>query len=275
MSFLNPDGKRVVPDKKFAVAYLRVSTDQQADAGGFPRQRESIYEYAKRNNIVILHEYADDCSGTIPLKDRPQASKMFSDVLQDGIKIVLIENTDRWARDMLIAEVAWMQYKEMGVSVITSQDGINLTDEETAHSKFIRRVLAAASDLDREQGLARRNHGRRLWIAAGNRPGKKLIGEGPGDADTLKRIKELCDRQADGRFLTVIEIVRRLNEEGYRTQATRSFPAGRPFLCRQCSNWIKAALGGRTVSAYRHEIKMRERRARKKAEEDALRINER
>ena len=53
--------------------YLRVSSEEQRDAGTIETQREFLLRHAERSGFEVAETYADDgISGTIPLHKRPE-----------------------------------------------------------------------------------------------------------------------------------------------------------------------------------------------------------
>ena len=84
-------------------SYLRVSGKGQVDGDGFPRQRESVSEYARRIRMEIVNEFRDEgVSGT--LFDRPGLTDLFVAIKADGVRVVLVEKADRLARDLVVSE---------------------------------------------------------------------------------------------------------------------------------------------------------------------------
>jgi len=85
---------------KRAVLMGRVSTTDQAEKGySLPSQMAACREYAERQGFVVVAEITDDCSGAIPVKDRPGGSKVYR-MLDNGEVDVVVQHTiDRTARD--------------------------------------------------------------------------------------------------------------------------------------------------------------------------------
>ena len=111
-----------------AVSYLRVSGKGQVSGGGFDRQRETIESYAKKNKIQIKDEYKEEgVSGTKELENRTALASLLDRVESNGIKLVLVEKADRLARDLMISEVILSQFRDAGVSVVSADNGTDLT----------------------------------------------------------------------------------------------------------------------------------------------------
>ena len=92
--------------KTKAVAYLRVSGKGQIDGDGFPRQSETASKYAERNSLEIVDEYKDEgISGTSELAGRPSLAALLDRIESNGVRIVLVENATRLARDLFVQKV--------------------------------------------------------------------------------------------------------------------------------------------------------------------------
>ncbi len=85
---------------KRAVLLGRVSTKEQAEKGySLPSQLEACREYAKQQGFEVVAEVSDDCSGAIPVADRPGGRRVY-DMLRSGQADVVVQYTmDRVARD--------------------------------------------------------------------------------------------------------------------------------------------------------------------------------
>jgi site-specific DNA recombinase len=85
---------------KRAVLMARVSTDEQAEKGySLPSQLEACRKYAEEHGFGVVAEITDDCSGAIPVAERPGGAKVY-DMLRKGQADVVIQYTiDRTARD--------------------------------------------------------------------------------------------------------------------------------------------------------------------------------
>jgi len=90
---------------KRAIVYARVSTDQQSEKGySIPTQLTACREYAERQGWEVIGEYADDCSGTIPVAQRPQAARLYEAVSLGRVDAVILYTIDRAARDEDVLE---------------------------------------------------------------------------------------------------------------------------------------------------------------------------
>ncbi|MEG2583333.1 MAG: recombinase family protein, partial [Oscillospiraceae bacterium] len=82
--------------------YIRVSTDEQALHGySLESQKESLTEYALKNNMYIIDYYIDDgYSARKKYTNRKNFMRMLNDVEHDKIDIILFIKLDRWFRSV-------------------------------------------------------------------------------------------------------------------------------------------------------------------------------
>src|SRR5690242_17976887 len=90
-----------------ALAYLRVSTDKQADSGlGLDAQRASVTAAAARLKLAITSVFIDaGVSGALALADRPVLMEAVT-ALKRG-DVLLVAKRDRLGRDVI--EVAMIE----------------------------------------------------------------------------------------------------------------------------------------------------------------------
>lgn len=83
------------------VAYMRVSTEKQAEEGnGLESQRRDIENYARKNELIITDWYIDD-GYTGANMDRPQLQRLVNDCTRKRVKCVVAFKLDRLSRSMV------------------------------------------------------------------------------------------------------------------------------------------------------------------------------
>ncbi len=98
------EGKEEYASK--AVSYLRVSGRGQIGGDGFPRQRERVQKYAATHGIEIIEEYRDEgVCGEKDLGSRPGLGALLDRIESNGVRLVLVEKSDRLARDLMVGEI--------------------------------------------------------------------------------------------------------------------------------------------------------------------------
>ena len=87
-----------------AVAYIRVSTKDQAERGGqtegfsIPAQREAIRRKAESMTALIVAEFTD-AGESAKSADRPELQRMLSYLTANRVSYVLVHKVDRLARN--------------------------------------------------------------------------------------------------------------------------------------------------------------------------------
>jgi DNA invertase Pin-like site-specific DNA recombinase len=199
-------------------SYLRVSGKSQVDGDGFPRQREKIEAWAKLNRCQIVEEFAEEgVSGTSELADRPALSELFTAILANGVRLVVVEKADRLARDLIVSELLLRQFHEIGVKVVEAESGADLTaaNDDNPTAKLIRQILAAVAEFDKTSIVLKLRAARtRKRREDGRCEGRKPFGDRPGEAEAIKRMKALRRKPKGGERLSFAEIAATLNAEG-------------------------------------------------------------
>ncbi|MFC1805868.1 recombinase family protein [Planctomycetota bacterium] len=108
-----------------AVAYLRVSGKGQIDGHGFDRQRDNILDYAKRNGVEVVGWFEEAYTGT--KADRPVFAEMLAEVLNNGVRIIIVESMDRFARDLGVQIALLAKLRSEGIALISATTGEDVT----------------------------------------------------------------------------------------------------------------------------------------------------
>src|SRR3954466_12903835 len=92
-----------------AVACLRTSSAANigADKDSDRRQREAIQAFARRAGIEVVDEFYDPAvSGGDHVESRPGCTAMLKPTGGKGVRPILVETASRFARDLMVQEVA-------------------------------------------------------------------------------------------------------------------------------------------------------------------------
>lgn len=205
-----------------AIAYLRVSGLGQVDGDGLPRQAAAVAAYAKHAGLTVLETYQDrGVSGTKDLEDRPGLAALLDRVESNGVRIVLVENASRLARDLIVSETILGQLRERGVKVFDAE-GIELTAaDDDPTRRLIRQVLGAVAEFDRRVTVLKLRAARdRVRRRDGRCEGRKPFGTTPGEEVVLGRILKLRrhGNPMQGARLSFQKIAATLNAEGVATR---------------------------------------------------------
>jgi DNA invertase Pin-like site-specific DNA recombinase len=178
--------------KEKAFAYLRVSGKGQIDGDGFKRQQDTITKYAKANRVEVAQEFRDEgVSGTKEALDRPGLTDLFVALKANGVRLVLVENATRVARDLMVSEIILAEFRKLGVKVISADGGVDLTlgnDDPTG--KLVRQILAAVSEWEKCLIVQKLRASRlRIRRSGGRCEGRKPYGKTADEQVVIQKIK--------------------------------------------------------------------------------------
>ena len=189
-------------DPKVAIAYIRVSTDEQRL--GPEAQRAAIESWADKEGIRIAAWHEDvGVSGGSELEDRQGLIRALGELRVFQAGILAIAKRDRLARDVAIGVTIEKAVERCGARV-ASADGF--ANGDSAADAFMRTILDAAAAYERALIRARTKAALAVKKAQGLRVGSVPLGSRLGaDGKTL----EPCERE-----LAIVEEVRRLRGRG-------------------------------------------------------------
>ena len=208
-----------------AIAYLRVSTVEQAEQGvSLDAQRAAVAAYCAMRglDLVAVVEDAGVSAGT-PLADRPGGAELVDAVARRRVSHVVAFKLDRLFRDAADCLTVTGEWDRRGVALHLVDLGGATVDTSTAMGRFFLTVLAGAAEMERtlirERTRAALAHKRNL--------GERVSGEAPFGfrfvdgrcvADEAEqRILDLVARlRGDG--LSLRKIAAELTRRGLRTR---------------------------------------------------------
>jgi len=129
-------------------AYVRVSTDEQADKGNsLLEQRERLEAYCKAMGWNKPVFFEDDGYSAKDMR-RPNAQKMIDRVSNNEFDIVLTSKLDRMSRNLLDMLQFVKLLEDHNCSYVSSSEGF---DTSTAVGRMVLQLLAAFAEFERER----------------------------------------------------------------------------------------------------------------------------
>ena len=137
--------------------YMRVSSEEQRDAGTIQTQSDSLTRHAAACGFEVPEVYADDgVSGTIPLHERPEGRRLLEDAKEGKFQSVLVYKLDRLGRTQLGILDAADRLERLGGGAALSyralRDGHTAGEAPVPDAQLFCRVRA----LDYQAAYARR-----------------------------------------------------------------------------------------------------------------------
>jgi len=213
-----------------SVSYLRVSGRGQIDGDGFPRQRERIGKFSKSNKFQIAQEFVEEgISGTNELDERPALGELFDRIASNGVRVVLVENASRLARDLMVQEIILDQFRKLGVKVIEAEGGNDLTVADgNPTAVLIRQILGAVSQFEKSVLVNKLRSARiRKRRHEGKCEGRKAYGHSEEERLIVLRVKGLRRKPRGGAAMSYQSIADELNRQGIPTRGTEKGGPGK------------------------------------------------
>ena len=200
-----------------AVVYARYSSHKQGEQS-IDGQLAEAKKYASEYGYTIIHEYVDRAM-TGRNDNREQFQLMMSDASKKAFNALIIWKTDRIGRNK--EEIALNKYhlKKNGVKILYVAEHIPDTPEGIILESVIEGMAAYYSEqLSQNVKRGRRQSVLKAQTIGGPRPLGYIVGPNKKfaiDPETAPTVRKIYELYSQGQ--TTAQIVRYLNEQGYRT----------------------------------------------------------
>jgi DNA invertase Pin-like site-specific DNA recombinase len=206
-----------------ALAYMRTSSAANvgADKDSDKRQRAAIEAFAKANGYTIVGEFYDAAvKGADPVTERPGFSAMLDRIAGNGVRVIIVESPDRFARDLAVQLAGHDFLKKLGIALIPATAPEFFT-EDTPTAVLVRQVLGAIAQFEKASLVAKLKAARdRKKAATGKCEGRKTYAE--RDPALVAAAKAL---QAQRPRLSLRQIAAKLAEQDFVVAPGRPYPA--------------------------------------------------
>jgi DNA invertase Pin-like site-specific DNA recombinase len=217
-----------------AIAYLRTSSAANvgADKDSDKRQRAAIEAFAKANGYELAGEFYDAAvSGADPIAKRPGFKAMLDTIAGNGVRCIIVESPDRFARDLAVQIAGHDFLKSLGVLLIPATAPDHFI-EDTPTAVLVRQVLGAISQFEKASLVAKLKAARDRKIAAGLKcGGRKGLSELRPDVVALA--KKLRRKRPKGGQRSLREVAAELAKRGHLSHS------GKPFTARSVNNMLQ------------------------------------
>ena len=168
------------------VQYNRISTSDQNNA---------------RQIVVGIENYNDECSGTIPFKERKVGKRLWNDIVSGKVTEVNVHSIDRLGRNTLDILQTINDITAKGCNIVATKEGFSYLDEEGKVNMYAKVLVGILSTLSEMEYSIRKESQREGILKAKERGAYKANGRAKGsviDAEvflskktSVKAIKEL------------------------------------------------------------------------------------
>ena len=219
-------GRRTAADNSLAVAYYRVSTDEQHL--GPEAQRAAVHAWAASNGVQLVAEHEDlGVSGATPLDKRPGLLAVLASMSEHKAGVLVVAKRDRLARDPLVSAVVEAAAEKGGARVVSAAgEG---TDDDSPANVLMRRIVDAFAEYERLVIGARTKAALAVKRAKGERLGRPPFGWRVNDdgemepiADEQRALVLIHELRAEG--LSYQAIADRLNRSDVPARGKRWYP---------------------------------------------------
>lgn len=204
-----------------SVGYLRTSsgTNVGPDKDSEKRQRAAIQRFARRSGITVVEWFSDPAvSGADPIEQRPGFSALLDRIESNGVRLVLVEDASRFARDLMVQELGIIALTKLGVRIITAS-GDDLTDTSDPSRKMMRQIAGSFAEYEKARLVHKLRVAReRIKAATGKCGGRKTYAEARPEVVALA--KEL-----HGQRMSLRKISAELAARGHLTANGRPYVA--------------------------------------------------
>ena len=156
-----------------ALGYMRTSsaTNVGADKDSDKRQGAAIERYAKSAGYVIVDWFYDAAvRGQDEVAGRSGFKAMLERIAGNGVRTVIVESPDRFARDLKVQLIGHDYLRKLGVALIpTTAPDFFLEDTPTA--VMVRHMLGAVAQFEKATLVAKLKGARDRKIDAGHKCG--------------------------------------------------------------------------------------------------------
>ena len=154
------------------VAYLRVSTDKQAEEGyGLDVQRADCQAWARANGHRIVGWYPDEgVGGANDLAAREKLPDALAALADGTASALVVPRLDRLARDLVVQESLIAEIRRMGGEIFSTsaaEAGYLADDPDDPSRKLIRQILGAVNEYEKAMIALRLRRGRAAKHRAG------------------------------------------------------------------------------------------------------------
>jgi len=173
-----------------AVGYLRTSSAANvgADKDSEKRQRAAIEGYAKAAGFKVVDWFNDPAvSGADPIETRPGFAALLNRIEGNGVRVVLVEDASRFARDLMAQELGIAVLVKLGMQVRTA-GGDDLTNTDDPMKIAMRQITGAFAQLEKARLVAKLKAARdRKKAETGKCGGRRSYAEARPDVVALAK----------------------------------------------------------------------------------------
>ncbi|MFB7976577.1 recombinase family protein [Bacillus subtilis] len=159
------------------MAYLRVSTKDQAERGGFaeslsiPAQREAAQRKASQLGAVIVEEFID-VGESARSADRPELRRMLDYISSSAVSYVIVHKIDRLARNRVGDVEINLAIRAAGATLVSCSENT----DDTPSGALLHGIMSSIAEFYSRNLASEVIKGTQQKVAAGGTPTLAPIG---------------------------------------------------------------------------------------------------
>ncbi|HSX15907.1 MAG TPA: recombinase family protein [Candidatus Saccharimonadales bacterium] len=206
-------------DKRKAVVYLRVSTEEQVDNYSLETQADICRKEAERRKLTIEEVFREEGRSAKTIKDRPTLISMLEYCRKNKREIgaVIVYRLDRISRQTADYLAIRKKLAECGITLISASEPTG----DTPTDRFVETMLAGFAQMDNDVRGERSRNGMRARFMSGLYNGSPPLGYSRQnsyavkDPETFSALQAAWELMATG-TKTLQDMASILDEQGIR-----------------------------------------------------------
>lgn len=159
---------------------------------------------------MVVQEFHDVVSGADAVQDRPGFASMLDRIEGNGVRLILIEDASRFARDLMVQEAGLAMLLNRGVRVMTAS-GDDMTATDDPMRKMLRQIVGAVVEAEKARLVAKLKAARdRKSAALGYTVNSSYHKQQPGIFEALRSLQQ--------QGMTQEQMAEHLEAQGFMTK---------------------------------------------------------
>jgi len=151
-----------------------------------------------------------------PIAQREGFARMLQRITGNGVRTILVETANRFARDLMVQETGWKMLQDLGVELVAVDSPMSFV-EDTPTAVLIRQILGAVAEFDKALTVAKLRGAReRKKATTGKCEGRKSWSE--MDPEMVKVARQL---RKSGKSLNAVRTA--LANQGFVSSTGKPF----------------------------------------------------
>jgi DNA invertase Pin-like site-specific DNA recombinase len=184
----------------------------------------------------VAEFYDAAVSGADHVDTRPGFAAMLERIEGNGVRTIIVETANRFARDLLVQEVGYERLRERGIDLIAADSPTSFLDDGPT-SKLVRQVLGAIAEFDKAMTVAKLRGARdRIRKERGKGEGRKSLAEVKPEAVALAKKLRRASPKKDAALSAILDRPQRPGAAIAVSGPCSRWPGS---ISRRRSRWLK------------------------------------